>query len=108
MDAPEILTKAADVIDERGWHRGAYENHVDGGVCVMGAMCVAVGLPPNAIALAGDSRTLGDVHAAADRLERWLGIQVITEWNDESAEDIGEVTKALRECAAELSKETTR
>lgn len=103
METAEILNKAADVIAERGWHRGAYENPHDGGVCAMGAMCVAAGLPPRAIAISCEAEALDDVFEAERHLRRFLGAGV-TEWNDEIAENPDEVAAALREAAKAVEK----
>lgn len=104
----EILTKAAAVIDERGWYQGASQDPFGTGVCAMGAMCVAVGLEPNAIA---DNPEFTDVVinvlTAADELEnRWLDGESVTDWNDDSARTSEDVTTALRSVADELSEAT--
>lgn len=87
MDTPEILTKAAEVIDERGWFQGASQDPL------------------------GTDRTDADYDAdiATETFDdRWLipryGDIDVVDWNDAQERTAEQVTTALRECAAELSK----
>jgi hypothetical protein len=100
----EILMKAADVIDQRGWFQGLSEDPNGTAVCAMGALCVAVALPPDANCWGFGDDDLCAANAAADRFENWVeGDLSITEWNDTVAESAEQVTTALRGCAAALA-----
>jgi hypothetical protein len=113
MDIPQILDKAADVIETRGWHQGGYvpENSdpFTAPCCVAGAIYVAAGLLPNGYPPSGSRHAdpVGDTVWARRAFSRFLGNDAIG-WNDDVAETPEQVITALRECAAELSKETTR
>jgi hypothetical protein len=37
----EIMERAADIIDEKGWHRGSLRNGDTGAVCLLGALRLA-------------------------------------------------------------------
>lgn len=101
MTTPEILTKAADVIDERGWYQGHYTDPDGRALCLVGAISVAAGLAPDAI---GNGSGTDDLHAALAAFEIWLSPDMgPVDWNDEVAEDAAEVTGKLRECAASLT-----
>jgi hypothetical protein len=103
MDTPEILTKAIDVIEERGWYQGASVDPDGTGVCAVVAMCVAAGLPPDTLVMNGDRVGAMSVLAAAGELELFLDLGLpATQWNDEFVDTRDEVITALRECAAEL------
>jgi hypothetical protein len=118
MDTPEILTKAAEVIETRGWHKGDFydpEAHFDRGlpleqcgVCVRGALNVAAGFEPIGDGYGDDARD-----DAIDALAFHLGYDpdahegedaayFVTTWNDHFERVKGDVLTALRECAAEL------
>jgi hypothetical protein len=107
MDTPEILTKAAGVIETRGWFQGDYIP--PGGdraicpVCVLAALNVAAGFPPDGDPNAGSDVT-GPAADAAGELVDWLSGLSVDTWNDAPERTKEEVTTALRECAAELSK----
>jgi hypothetical protein len=101
VNTAEILNKAADVIDERGWTQGEYENCA-GGVCARGAIFVAVGLNPLAAAFGSDSAACSDAEYTSVRFRNWLGV-MISGWNDDSGRTPEQVTSALRECAAALA-----
>lgn len=112
MNIPEVLTKAADYIDEHGHHRGGFMHR--GAVCARGAI--------NAI-VNGDPDACGEVDGEADlvtlTLADHLGLRtnrnadldsghlnplnVLGRWNDDPDRTAEEVTAALRACAAELS-----
>lgn len=114
MDTAEILNKAADVIETRGWHRGSFtpdgtlENPTDPKtcpVCVLGAINVAAGRAAEL-----DLTDRGTAQAAAEQLAAYLGltyrlyrytlVEVLgDEWNDSAAADEAEVITALREAA---------
>jgi hypothetical protein len=100
IETPEILLKAADVIEARGWIQGAYA-HTDG-VCALGAIAVAVGIGTSTAAII-TNRTCCKV---VEDFERWLGLADnadVTGWNDEDDRTAEQVTAVLRECAAALT-----
>lgn len=122
-DLPGILLKAAEVIETRGWHRGDFfdqQAHFDRllpieqcGVCVRGALNVAAGFDPIGSDY-GHEDARDDV---LDALAFHLGYEeerdvstayFLATWNDSPRRTKEQVTKALRDCAAELSEETTR
>jgi hypothetical protein len=116
---PEILLKAADVIEARGWHQGDYVpgKRADDAdlntcpVCVLGAINVATGYLPDyyLIEEIGDER-YNTALALADHLglasQIVIGDELIyvvgDQWNDKVATSAEQVTAALRECAAQL------
>ena len=109
MLTSEILDKAADVIEQRGWWRGAYRQ--PGAdvrtcpVCVLGALNVATGSAPDA---ESNFKVPCAVSAAANALARHLGLGTDDElidalgndWNDHTAESIDDVVSDLRAAAA--------
>lgn len=118
-DTAEILLKAADVIEIRGWHQGGYMpsfSDVDTAtcpVCVLAALNVAAGAVPDegfdaasdrqdaAFALADFLGLGGEVDShEVDGIETVIG----NEWNDETATSAEQVTTALRECADDLDR----
>lgn len=123
MGTPEILTKAAEVIEERGWYQGGFMpsltdmDPADLPVCVLAAINVAADHDPDeGFGPAGDRQDAAlalaehlGLRAALDDFEE-EGIENVigNDWNDRPERTAEQVTAALRECAAELSKETTR
>jgi hypothetical protein len=120
MTAAEILQKAADVIDQRGWHQGDAYDHsalrtgttLDAcPVCTLGAINVVVNGDPAGWGVHG-----GIADQAAQAFAAHLGMAtnfdpnsehsvtgVVGNWNDAPGRTATEVTTALRECAAELA-----
>lgn len=98
MEPAEILAKAADVIETRGWHQGAFVD-IDGAVCALGAIAVAAKLPVTWFSCAS-SASSGE---ACDVLEDWLfdhyGTFSVTRWNDAEDRTADQVVTALREAA---------
>lgn len=105
MKTSEILDKAADVIEERGWWRGSFAESSGRNckVCALGAMNVASGLAP-------DDALGPDVHKAAMALADHVGLAheasglgatyaVGDHWND-SRTSAEEVVRELRAAAA--------
>jgi hypothetical protein len=106
METPEILTKAAEVIETRGWHQGDFvppnTDPETAPVCVMAAINVAAGMRPNGYRSGAMPADDVDALYAARRA---LGARVaddIVAWNDQEGRTRDEVTTALRECAANL------
>jgi hypothetical protein len=91
----DVLDRAADVIVERGHHKGSYEGW-DGTVCAGGALRVAItGKPFTRFTGAGEAVTY---MSARDRLCDLLG-SPIARWNDAPDRTADEVIAALREAA---------
>lgn len=132
MDTAEILTKAADIIEQQGWSSGGgfFERPTgDDGlpdlsvnartcpVCARGSIAVAVGQSP----IFGDSPYLQTQAPAAAKAvaaaedvflgylaarEGWdltiVGRSGIDVWNDSEERDAEEVVAALRDCASRI------
>lgn len=102
---PDILMKAAEVIETRGWHQGYYmpagTSRATCPVCVLGAINVAAGYPPDG---SPDERTdvAGPAEDATKALIEHLGGLHADTWNDALGRTAEQVTTALRECAASL------
>lgn len=89
----EILLKAADLIEQRGWTKDRFEN-VDGNLCMIGAMRVAVF---GKVAW-NHSISTRDLTMAHNKLDKFLG-RSAARWNDRSAGYKEEVIAKLREVA---------
>jgi hypothetical protein len=111
MRNSEILFKAADVIDQRGWWQGGYIPESAGDistcpVCVLGAINVAVGNDPDEAFGYG-----GFACVAAIALARYVepdepvashykAVTVVGDhWNDTRCASEGDAISALREAA---------
>lgn len=88
-----VLERAADLIAERGWHKGSYENS-DGCLCVWGAVNVAAlgvadadRLPPHGSPQDAAMRMLAD--AAMRMLAERIGISGQWTHHDLKGERIG-------------------
>lgn len=100
---PDLLEQAAEVIDERGWHRGHYTDSDGRCVCLVGAVSIAAGLRPDALGFpdgAPDKTRVAIAQTAVRAVERWLSVDDATDWNDDDAEDVNQVVDELRACAA--------
>lgn len=110
-----LLTRAADIIEERGWYQGSWAGN-DGCVCAWGALNIAIaeaaGLvndeaakPPDPDFFPGD---LYNAHAEAELVlsrtinraanDTYVGIE---KWNDEPGRTKEEVQAMLRRAAEE-------
>jgi hypothetical protein len=118
VNAPEILLKAADVIETRGHHKGGFYDvtaHITGNrpieecaVCLRGAINVAAGWHPD-----GDVRAVSTLIDAIDALALHLGCDLdetessadfVSYWNDLTCTSAEQVTAVLRACAAQLQE----
>lgn len=113
MKTSEILDKAADVIEQRGWWRGDYRpglaelkrlgvTEAACPVCLLGGLNVAVGNSPSE-PIYRESNP--DAFAAARALADHLGVPITTsatslgdDWNDQQTAE--EVVRELRAAAA--------
>jgi hypothetical protein len=101
VNTSEILTRAADLIEQRGWNQGWYVNAC-GGLCARGAIYAAAGHEPLFLDVNGDwfAPVMND--RDVDRAERFLdgfvGVHAAS-WNDTVARSAADVTAALRGAA---------
>lgn len=107
----EILSRAADLIDERGWTQGDYVSE-DGCVCALGAINVAaaeaagVEIAPDDYLFLALYRAGGGYYQAARAAEELAGAQVagqapdgIVYYNDQVASLATQVVAVLRAAA---------
>lgn len=84
----EVLRRAADIIERRGWCQNDYQDGA--AVCILGALRLAI---------TGNTDNHSDrVHNPAERLAKNLG-QAPWVWNDEPGRTKEEVIAALRSAA---------
>ena len=119
MEASEILSKAAEILERDGWHQGSYYKIPDkqwtptsemveaaetAPVCSMGALYRAVSgsasLHPT-VKLAQDewranAKGLGE---ATKRLAKQIGTDCIIDWNDEVGRSKEDVILAFKKAA---------
>ncbi|SRR5258708_580819 len=99
----ELLLRAADIIEEKGWARGEWQTN-SGAVCLLGAMGIAHnGRPYFAFrgftyrrARAAMARYLCEVEHA-ERL--CLNMVICANWNDDDARSNAHVISSLRAAA---------
>lgn len=93
----DVLDKAADILDERGWCRHTYTNHVTGHHCAVGAIRAA------ADALETEMRDgwYVDAFRASVALTDDVG-STVQYWNDHVVKDKRQVTRAMRRVAKKL------
>lgn len=113
MNTSDILNKAADLIEQRGWRRSEWGLDSDTApLCVEGAICAAMGLTNHgeidrqscpayvAVKTHLGARCRNDVVPDAADAEVWA-------WNDTVAESAAEVIEVLRATALiEAARET--
>lgn len=102
MTPAEVLSRARDVLAERGWHQGGYTNRRTGAVCLYGAVNVARGVAVNSAE--PESRRLASLVLVADGFDDPLNIGG---WNDAPERTYEDVIFALKHAeelaAAEVS-----
>lgn len=98
MTLDEIMDRAADIIDARGWCRGEAING-RGEVCVLGAL-----------SFAGDSSVsvIAFIEESTDITSQRVGGWWITKWNDHVCADQYEAAEFLRTEAKRYREETSR
>ena len=112
MNTSEVLNRAADLIEERGWVRGSKGWGIfrdDSPLCLEGGILAALGVKWDDVDLSEF------VECPAYRaVESYLGIDFdpngdlieIWQWNDEDQRTANEVIEVLRACAViEASRE---
>lgn len=87
MKTSKILYKAVDILHERGWIQGAIWEE-NGGVCAVGAICVAA------------TSSIIDEVRARDALKATVG-QHIPAWNDAPERSFEDVLLAFKTAAYE-------
>lgn len=100
-----LLERAADLLDERGWHQGDYIGP-DGCLCALGAIYTAVcgQVPDLDDPLRGYGNTMvttAESRAAAELPPGWPSLSL---WNDEPGRTKTEVQALLRRAAAGESR----
>lgn len=105
----DILRKAADRIEERGWYHGAWLGP-DGQRCAGQAIkeiCLETAIgPPDHIGCAVCAQTL--LNAVVTHLTRYLRWDSIPMWNDAPRRTASEVIDAIRACATWLEIDISR
>ena len=100
MNTKEVLSRAADIVQERGLNKGDYAtryNSTEGPVCAIGAVRLAAGGSPwRFTELAGKACSV-----LAGVLPK-LYDEDISAWNDKPRRRKHEVVKLLRKAAASL------
>lgn len=108
METSEVLNRAADLIEERGWHTGSYDGTTT--LCLETAVTSAMGLGAGI-----DSWVEANTCAAGRALRDYLqmgefdyGLHTsLWWWNDRTAETAPRVVEALRAAAViEAARET--
>lgn len=99
MNTADILDRAADLIEERGWNQGWYVNEC-GGLCAVGAMYTAAGVE---LPVGAEFPDIPDeVSNAVLRAFRVFGDHVkrlASAWNDAPGRTKEEVVSTLRAAA---------
>lgn len=105
MTPEQVLERAADLIEERGWAQGQYEDP-DGCLCTIGAVRVAIAGSVNLNDFTPDQGRLLkrcwpvlDERIAATNPDNWVGPYrgpVVADWNDTYAKTADEVVAVLR------------
>lgn len=99
-----LLNRAADILDERGWHQGDFADSDDRCVCLIGAINLAYaeaeGLP---LLATGDHIGYDDYNEAYGdaivRVYAATGEAFATAWNDAPGRTKDEVQEMLRRAA---------
>jgi hypothetical protein len=93
LTVPDVLRRAEQVVAERGWCRGDYEDE-QGRVCSEGAINLAAyGDPCPTEETPDDQYDVAE--SAAKAVMTHLEVPTLVGWNDETAQDAAEVRAAL-------------
>lgn len=95
MTPAQVLSKAADILQERGWTQGIYED-ADGCLCLDGALRYAVA---GAVGSFTSTDRYHEYVAASQALEAVIGTRNVIRWNDSSVRTQASVVRALRAAA---------
>jgi hypothetical protein len=91
LTVPDVLRRAEQVVAERGWCQGDYEDE-QGHVCAEGAMNLVIWGKPHCDDM--DDATYALARAALEVLSSHVGCFAIN-WNDDEARTESEVRAAL-------------
>lgn len=105
-----VLERAATELECRGWTRNTLIDRASGCVCVRGALHIAagasVGADRNGHYIDGLHMHIDDVDELSNSIRRTIGSSAhegLTWWNDNRAENVGQVVDAVRRTAVRLS-----
>ena len=105
LTAAEVLSRARDVLAERGWHQGDYVNKETRAVCALGAIDVVVFRQPQ-----WDPYADEDAKRVEDEAYRFLcaaagdPMRGIGQWNDDPSRTVEDVLLLMKQ-AEELARE---
>lgn len=92
QEVRDVLERAAKRISEKGWWQVQGDTVVGRGSCVVTAIAHSSGLLDDTF------------EAACIAVERWLGVEHLTDWNDTPGRLQIEVETALRDTAMSLEE----
>lgn len=101
----DAFRQAVVILRERGWTQGRFVNDDTGGVDVVQALGLAVGLDVQASAKRGLRLNVGEcvlLGAALDHMCRVLEVERLTVWNDQPERTFGGVCDDLGRAADSL------
>jgi hypothetical protein len=101
-----VLGLAAEVIEQRGWHQGDFQDEATGRVCAAGAIRIAAGGVPfeSRREASNAEQAFADCLAAHGLVTPGdCPIEVIGTWNDAEDRTVGEVAATLRAVAGEVA-----
>ena len=109
MNTSEVLNRAADLIEERGWGTGVRSMlGSDSGLCIMGALYGAETGQLANDALDETAYTVAETCSAGRAVIEYIGDNwtYMFSWNDATGRTAAEVIEVLRACAViEASRE---
>lgn len=94
----QVLLKAADLLESKGWCKGAVQDGA-GRICALQAICLAAGTEHFAMHAADTAADLR-ARAAITRMERSVGADDICSWNN-TRHSLAEVTATMRAVAVQ-------
>lgn len=110
-DVADVLERAAEVIEERGWCQSKIEE-VDGRVCLIGSIKAATGVPLDSVASLDPANVPPLWVRAAQAVDRVIQTEHAgtwsADWNDCAGRDKYEVIDLLKTVAKEIRNEATR
>jgi hypothetical protein len=97
LTVPEIRRRAAELIEERGWHQGDWTG-ADGSICLNAALLLAVHPQHNFVNPEWPDVTLAVHEAVLGELEVWERAEYrdsLADWQDAPGRTVDEVLAAL-------------
>jgi hypothetical protein len=104
---PNVYERAIEVLRERGWHQHSLESQMGGGVCILGAVSIALNqrtafgdldYPP--CSLVSDLREV--IRGAGWEPDKGVDLSAVVAWNDEPQRTVEDVLLVLKHAAAEF------